>query len=319
MTSFPCNMKPTTSQAAQLAAAERARSGGVLVLRGVALNLALALAKFAGGVWGNSYALVADGVESVADVFSSLMVWGGFRWAAQLPDENHPYGHGKAESLAALTVALFLFGATGWIAVHAVNEIVTPQQEPAPWTLAVLAGVVAIKTVFARRLRELGAETGSQALGAESWHHRADALTSTAAFIGITIAVIGGERYAAADDWAALIACGVIGANGVHVLRQAVGDIMDLAAPDETMSQVETVARGVDGVIDLEKIRVRRAGLSYLVDLHVQVAPELSVKAGHDIAGAVKHALLLAPLQISDVLVHIEPFTAPVPTANDDQ
>ena len=310
---------PSTIHHAQQAAADRARSGGGLVLRGVALNLGLALAKFAGGVWGNSYALVADGVESVADVFSSLMVWAGFRWAAEPPDENHPYGHGKAESLAAFTVALFLFGATGWIAVHAVHEIVTPQREPAPWTLLVLAGVVAIKTIFARRLRDLGAETGSQALGAESWHHRADALTSGAAFIGIAIAVIGGERYAAADDWAALIACGVIGANGVHVLKQAVGDIMDLAAPDETRSRVESVARGVAGVIDLEKVRVRRAGLSYLVDLHVQVAPLLSVKEGHDIAGAVKHALLRAPLQITDVLVHIAPFATETVTATDEQ
>ena len=308
-----------TPDAAHLAAAERARSGGSLVLRGVALNLVLAVAKFTGGVWGNSYALVADGVESVADVFSSLMVWAGFRWAAQPPDENHPYGHGKAESLAALAVALFLFGATGWIAVHAVHEIVTPQREPAPWTLGLLAVVVLVKTLFARRLRAVGQETGSQALGAEAWHHSADAITSAAAFIGIAIAVIGGPRFAAADDWAALIACGVIGANGVHVLRQAVGDIMDLAAPDETTAEVIAVARAVPGVVTLEKVRVRRAGLSYLVDLHVQVEPLLSVRGGHDIAGAVKHALLRSSLQITDVLVHIEPVEEPEQSAIDEQ
>ncbi len=277
------------------------------MLRGVALNLGLALAKFAGGALGNTYALIADGMESVADVFSSLMVWAGFRWAAQPPDENHPYGHGKAESLAALAVALFLFAATGWIAVHAVHEIVTPHRVPAPWTLGVLALVVGVKTLFARRLSALGRETGSNALGAEAWHHGADAITSAAAFVGITVAVLGGQKFAAADDWAALIACGVIGANGVRVLRQAVGDIMDLAAPDETAARVVAVARAVPGVEDLEKVRIRRAGLSYLVDLHVKVQPELSVRAGHDIAGAVKHALLRASLQITDVLVHIEP------------
>lgn len=288
-------------------AAERARSGGALVMRGVALNAVLALVKFAGGILGNTYALVADGVESIADIFSSLMVWAGFRWAAQPPDENHPYGHGKAESLAALAVALFLFGATGWIAVHAVQEIVTPHRVPEPWTLILLAGVVVVKVVFSRRLASLGRETGSNALDAEASHQGADALTSGAAFIGIAIAVVGGQRFAAADDWGALIACGVIGANGVRVMRQAIGDIMDLAAPDETATKVIEVVRAVPGVEDLEKVRIRRSGLSYLVDLHVQVDPNLSVRAGHDIAGAVKHALLEAPLQITDVLVHVEP------------
>lgn len=299
--------------------AQRAESGGALVMRGILLNLVLAAVKFTGGILGNTYALVADGVESVADVFSSLMVWAGFRWAAAPPDENHPYGHGKAESLAALTVALFLFAATGWIAVHAVREIVTPHRVPAPWTLAVLAGVVLAKTVFARRLESLGRATGSTALGAEAWHHGADAITSAAAFVGITIAVVGGDRFAAADDWAALIACGVIGANGVRVLRQAIGDIMDLAAPDETSAKVQAVAAAVPGVEAMEKVRIRRAGLSYLVDLHVKVAPTLSVRAGHDIAGAVKHALLRSPLQITDVLVHIEPAENEDMCATDEQ
>ncbi len=312
-------MSSPTEPSAHDTAAQRAYSGGALVLRGVLLNLGLAGVKFAGGIWGNTYALIADGVESVADVFSSLMVWAGFRWAAQPPDENHPYGHGKAESLAALAVALFLFAATGWIAFHAVHEIVTPHRVPRPWTLVLLGGVVVTKIAFARRLRDLGEQTGSNALGAEAWHHSADAITSGAAFIGITIAVIGGQRFAAADDWAALIACGVIGANGARVLRQAVGDIMDLAAPDETAAQVRAVAAAVPGVRDLEKVRIRRAGLSYLVDLHVQVEPTLSVRAGHDIAGAVKHALLRAPLQITDVLVHIEPADDAPRNTSDEQ
>lgn len=276
-------------------------------MRGVLLNALLAVVKFAGGVAGNTYALIADGVESLADVFSSLMVWAGFRWAAQPPDEDHPWGHGKAESLAALMVALGLFAATGWIAVHAVHEIVTPQKVPAPWTLGLLAGVVAVKAWFARRLRRLSEETGSGALGAEAWHHDADALTSGAAFIGIAIAWVGGPRFAAADDWGALIACAVVGANGVRVLRQAVGDIMDLAAPPVIQAQITAVTREVPGVCGLEKVRVRRSGLSYLVDLHVEVNPTLSVREGHDIAGKVKHALLQAPLHITDVLVHIEP------------
>jgi cation diffusion facilitator family transporter len=278
-----------------------------LVLRGVLINVVLAVVKIVSGVVGNTYALIADGVESIADVISSVLVWAGFRWAAKPPDEDHPYGHGKAESLAALAVALFLFAATAWIAVHAVREIITPHLSPAPWTLLVLGGVVAIKTVFARRLRVLGGATGSRALEAEAWHHWADAITSGAAFIGITIALIGGPGYAAADDWAALVACAVIGYNGLRILRQAMGDIMDLALPPAFEEAVRGVALAVPGVRRLEKCRIRRSGLSHLVEIHVQVDPELSVREGHNIAGAVKHALLAAPLRVTDVLVHIEP------------
>ena len=290
------------------AARDRATVGGALVLRGVALNAVLAVLKLTGGFFGNTYALIADGVESVADIVSSLLVWAGFRWAAKPPDADHPYGHGKAESVAALGVALFLFAATAWIAVHAVREIVTPHLVPAPWTLAVLGGVVGIKIWFARRLRQAGGATGSTALEAESWHHSADALTSLAAFVGITIAVIGGPAYAAADDWAALIACGVVGYNGVRILRQALGDIMDLAVPVAVEAEIRQVAGNVPDVRALEKCRVRRSGLSHLVEIHVEVDPELTVRRGHEIAGAVKHALLRAPLRVTDVIVHIEPY-----------
>lgn len=289
------------------AARERARAGAALVLKGVLLNSVLAAAKLAGGVFGNTYALIADGVESIADIVSSVLVWAGFRWASKPPDADHPYGHGKAESLAALGIALFLFAATAWIAVHAIREIVTPHRVPATWTLLLLAGVVATKLLFARTLQRASGAAGSTALAAEAWHHHADALTSAAAFVGITIAVIGGPEFAAADDWAALIACGVVGFNGVRILRQALGDIMDLAVAPQVESDIRGTALGVDGVRGIDKCRVRRSGLSHLVDIHVEVDPELSVRAGHDIAGAVKHALLRAPFRVTDVLVHIEP------------
>lgn len=289
------------------AARDRARAGAALVLRGLLLNGVLAACKFAGGIFGNTYALIADGVESLTDIVSSVLVWAGFRWAAEPPDADHPYGHGKAESLAALAVALFLFAATAWITIHAVREIVTPHQAPAGWTLALLAAIVAVKAGFARRLRRTGGRTGSTALVAEAWHHGADALTSLAAFVGISIAVIGGPRFAAADDWAALVACGIIGYNGARILRQALGDIMDLAVPADVEAEVRRAALAVPGVRGLDKCRVRRSGLSHLVDIHVEVDPSLSVRDGHEIAGAVKHALLQASLRITDVLVHIEP------------
>jgi cation diffusion facilitator family transporter len=290
--------------------AEVTRRAGLaagLVLRGVALNFFLAMAKLAGGIFGHTYALIADAVESLLDIFSSLLVWMAIRVAARPPDENHPYGHGKAEPLAAMAVALCIFAAAGWIAVHAAREIITPHQGPHWGTLPLVAFVVVVKYLFSRRLLAAGDRDGSTALGAEAWHHYADAVTSAAAFVGITIAVLGGEGYEAADDWAALLACVVIAFNGVQVFNRALGDVMDLAVPLAFETEVRAVASAVEGVRGLDKCRVRKSGLSHLVDIHVEVDPELSVIGGHAIAGAVKHALLRSPLRITDVMVHIEP------------
>ncbi len=286
---------------------ERASQAGGLVLRGMLLNLLLAVLKFAGGIFGNTYALIADGMESLVDILSSALVWAGFRIAAEPPDANHPYGHGKAEPLAALAVALFIFGAAGWIAVHAVREIITPQEAPHWGTLPLLAFIVVVKYGFSRHLLGAGERAGSTALGAEAWHHYSDAVTSAAVFVGITIAVFGGEGYEAADDWAALLACAVIVLNGVRIFKRALGDVMDLAVPEAFEAEVRAVALGVTGVRGIDKCRVRKSGLSHLVDIHVEVNPDLSVRVGHDIAGAVKHALLGSNLRITDVLVHIEP------------
>ncbi|MFN5561966.1 MAG: cation diffusion facilitator family transporter [Opitutaceae bacterium] len=285
----------------------RAEESGRLVLKGIVLNLALAAVKGAGGLFGHSAALVADAIESLLDVATSALVWTGFKWAAQPPDEDHPYGHGKAEALAAFAVALVILGAATWISWFAVGGILVPHEAPEPWTLAVLALVIAGKTLFSRRLAQAGRQQGSSALGAEASHHLSDALTSAAAFIGITLSVLLGPGWETADDWAALLASAVIAANGVTVFRQALHDAMDRAAPGELAAEVQRVALGVAGVVNLDECRVRKSGLAYLVDLHVRVDPTITVHAGHEIAHAVKDALLAAPLRIGDVLVHIEP------------
>lgn len=294
---------------AQQQACDRARHSAGLVLRGVALNAALAAAKLAGGIFGHTYALVADAAESCLDILTSLLVWAGFRVAARPPDANHPYGHGKAEPLAALAVALFIFLVAGWIGWHAAREIMTPHHTPAWWTLLVLAGVVAAKLFFSRRLDLAGEEVGSTALGAEAMHHRSDALTSAAAFVGICIALLGGPGWEVADDWAALFACVIIAFNGFGVLTKALSDVMDTAASAEFEQGVRTVALAVPGVLALDKVRVRKSGLSHLVDIQVRVDGSLTVVQGHDIAHAVKDALLgSASHRISDVSVHIEPM-----------
>jgi cation diffusion facilitator family transporter len=291
-------------------ARERAHASAALVLRGIGLSAVLAAAKFAGGIFGNTYALIADGVESLLDIISSALVWAGFHVAAQPPDEDHPYGHGKAEPLAALAVAVVVLGAAGWIGWHAVKEIITPHQAPAWWTLLLLAGVIVAKAWYSRRMRVAGEAVGSTALGAEALHHWSDALTSAAAFIGITIALIGGPGYEAADDWAALLACVVISVNGVGMFNRAVGDVMDVAVDPAIEQEVRALALTVPGVAALDKCRVRKSGLNHLVDIQVRVNGELTVREGHDIAHAVKDALLASAAHgITDVSVHVEPMT----------
>lgn len=298
-----------SAPAHHLRTARRAGDSAALVLRGIVLNLVLAAVKFAGGIFGHTYALVADAAESLLDVLTSLFVWAGFRVAARPPDEDHPYGHGKAESLAALAVAVFVFSMAGLVGWHAVQEIRTPHRAPEWWTLLVLAGVIVVKLIFSRRMKALGREVGSTALGAEAMHHWSDAMTSAAAFLGIGIALWGGPGWETADDWAALFACIIIAINGGGILQRALGDVMDTAVPAEFEAEVRAIARAVPGVLALDKCRVRKSGLSHLVDIQVRVDGGMSVREGHDIAHAVKDALLdSAPHAISDVSVHVEPM-----------
>ncbi len=287
----------------------RALDSARLVWRGILLNAALAAVKFSGGIFGHTYALIADGAESLLDILSSTLVWAGFRVAARPPDANHPYGHGKAEPLAALAVALFVFAVAGWIALHAVHEIITPHQGPSWWTLLVLAAVIVTKIWFSRRMGVVGEAVGSTALGVEALHHWSDAMTSAAAFVGISIAVWGGPGWETADDWAALFACVIIAFNGVGMFGKALGDVMDSAVSARFEGEVRAIALAVPGVQALDKVRVRKSGLSHLVDIQVRVDGELTVRAGHDIAHAVKDALIgSGPHAISDVTVHIEPM-----------
>jgi cation diffusion facilitator family transporter len=271
------------------------------------INALLAVVKIAVGVLGHSYVLVADGIESTADIFSSVVVWGGLRLALLPADENHPYGHGKAEPVAGIIVSLLLLAAAVLIAVQSLHEILTPHQAPAWFTLPVLLAVIVTKETLFRVAFRAGNSLESTALKSDAWHHRSDALTSAAAFVGIAIALIGGPGYQSADDWAALLACGVIAWNGLRLLRGALDEVMDAAVSPEIVAAVRRIAAGVEGVADIEKCRVRKVGLHLALDIHVVVDGELSVRRGHDIAHRVKDRLLASPHPINDVIVHIEP------------
>lgn len=274
----------------------------------------LAVVKITAGVLGNAYALVADGVESLTDVVSSLVVLGGLRLSRRSGGDDFPYGLGKVESLAAAMVAMLVLSAGVGIAVQAVRELRGPQIAPAPFTLLVLAAVVVVKEGLFRVVAARARQTGSRLLDADAWHHRSDAFTSLAAFVGISVALLGGPEMAAADDWAALLACGVILWNGGRLLRSSVRDVLDVAAPPAVQSRVRSVSLAVPGVADIEQLRVRRSGLVWLVDIHVEVDPDSSVREGHEVAHRVKEALILCELPILDALVHIEPHDPGDPT-----
>ncbi len=274
----------------------------------IVANVLLAAVKIVAGVFGNSYVLIADGVESAADVFSSLVVWSGLRFSVVPADANHPYGHGKAESVASIIVSLVLLAAAVLLAVQSFHEIGAPQpQAPAPFTLFVLLGVIGIKETLYRFAWKTGDSLGSTALKGDAWHHRSDALTSAAAFIGIGIALVGGRKWASADAWAALVACGVIAWNGLRLLRVALDEVMDAAVAPEITAAVRKIAGDVDGVLAIDKCRIRKSGIHLTLDIHVVVDGEWSVRRGHAIAHLVKDRLLASPHHINDVTVHIEP------------
>jgi cation diffusion facilitator family transporter len=275
---------------------------------GLLINAVLVLVKLIAGIVGHANALVADAVESSADIFSSLIVWMGLSIAARPADEDHPYGHGKAEPLAAAVVSLMLLGAAVGISILAIREIRTPHHLPAPFTLFVAAGVIIVKEILYRRVSRVGKDVGSTAVTADAWHHRADAVSSLAAFIGISIALIGGRGWEAADDWAALVAAILVAVNGVRTLRPAISGLMD-EAPDTTVKvRAMDAACSVDGVRRVENLKLRRSGLGFYVDLHVQADPVISLEDAHEIAARVKYAILGAIPNAVNVLVHMEPF-----------
>src|SRR5438876_2450328 len=283
------------------------RTGARIALFGLAINVLLAAAKLLAGLLGHAYVLIADGIESALDVGGSIVIWGGLTVAARPPDATHPYGHGKAEPIAAVVVAVGVLTAGLGLAIQSVREIFLPHHAPAPYTLAVLIVAVILKEILYRYVIRFGREMESTAVKTDAWHHRIDAMTSIAAFIGISVALIGGEAWQSADDWAALFACALIGANGYGLLRPALFEIMDTAPRGKIVRSIRRAARSVPGVIEVEKCRARKMGLDFYVDLHVGVDGSISVHEGHEIAHQVKRAIQQSDSRIADVLVHIEP------------
>ncbi len=274
----------------------------------IAGNALLALLKAITGIIGNSYALIADAIESTTDIFSSLFVLFGLKYASRPPDENHPYGHGKAEPLITFGVVGFLIISATIIAIESIHNIQTPHEIPEWYTIAVLGGIVIFKEANYRFVNKRSEKTKSSSLKADAWHHRSDAITSFMALLGISIALIMGKGYETADDWAALFASGFILYNAYLIFRPALGEIMDEHLHEDLIEEIRSEALKVEGVRGTEKCFVRKTGMYYFVDLHILVEGELSVYEGHAISHAVKDELRLKIPEIADILIHIEPL-----------
>lgn len=270
-------------------------------------NTLLAIIKALAGFFGNSYALIADAIESTTDIFSSLLVLFGLKYSERPADHNHPYGHGKIEPLITFIVVAFLVASAIFIAHESIENIRTPQQAPKPWTLLILSGIILWKEISFQIIIRKSRETNSSSLRADAWHHRSDAITSIMAFTGISIALVLGEGYETADDWAALFASGFILYNCYLIFRPALGEIMDEHLHDDLIQDIRAHSLHVSGVIDTEKCFVRKAGMKYHVDLHVIVDGSISVKKGHDIAHHLQDYLRTQIPAVASVLIHIEP------------
>jgi divalent metal cation (Fe/Co/Zn/Cd) transporter len=270
-------------------------------------NTCLAIIKGIAGVFGNSYALIADAIESTTDIFASFLVLFGIKYSNRPADANHPYGHGRVEPLITFLVVGFLITSASIIAYESVINIRTPHELPKPWTLIVLGAIIIWKEFSFRLVMKRGIQTNSSSLKADAWHHRSDAITSVAAFIGISIALFLGKGYESADDWAALFASAFILYNSYLIFRPALGEIMDEHLYEDLEAEIRKIAVSVDGVIDTEKCFIRKSGMKFHVDLHAVVDGTISVKEGHDISHLLKDTLRENIVDLGHVLIHIEP------------
>lgn len=288
-----------------MSASEKAIQTTVFSILG---NLFLAIFKLITGILGNTYALIADAIESFTDVLSSFLVFFGLKYAQRPADENHPYGHGKIEPLITFFVVVIMVISATIIAYTSILNIYTPHQIPKPWTLFILGGIVIWKEISFQYVYKKSKETNSDTLKADAWHHRSDAISSLAAFIGICFSLYLGKGYEAADDWAALFAAAFILYNCFGIVRPALGEIMDEHLYDDLIKEIRLIATTVKGVEGTEKCFIRKAGTQYHVDLHCLVNATITVREGHDISHDLKNTLMDKLPNVCNVLIHIEPI-----------
>jgi cation diffusion facilitator family transporter len=271
-------------------------------------SIVLSLLKGYVGVEGHSDALIADAIESGTDVFASFLVLFGIYYSTKPADDDHPYGHGKAEALVTFGVVGFLLISATLIAYNGIQHLSVPQEQPELFTLFVLVGIIIWKELSYRYVLSKGKKTNSLSLQADAWHHRSDAISSFIALIGIGLALLFGPAFSKADDWAAIAASLFIVYNAFIIFRPALGEILDEHNHHDLIDKIKEMETHVPGVCGIEKCLVRKTGMTYFVDLHLEVTGTISVNEGHTIAHNFKDYLLKKLPEIHDVLIHIEPF-----------
>lgn len=283
------------------------RDAGRAALLGLVINLLLGLVKLGGGVFGRSVALISDAVNSLGDALGSGVVLFALRVAQQPPDEEHPYGHTRAEAIAGSNVALLIIVSALLVAWEALQRLGHVHAVPPVWTLWIAGANVVIKESLYWYKRRVGRRTGSSALIANAWDHRSDALCSLAVLIGLSLVRWGGRDWMAADDVAALVVVAAILWSGARLLRKSASELMDVQAEPDLVRRIRETAEAVPDVLAVEKLWVRKSGLEYFADIHVEVDPDLSVARGHEVGHQVKDRLRAAFPALRDVLVHLEP------------
>lgn len=277
------------------------------ILISIASSLILAVIKGISGNMGHSDALIADALESSSDVIASLLVLFGMYYSHKPADEDHPYGHGKAEALSTFGVVGFLLISATLIAYNGIQNLFIDQQQPATFTIYILLGIIVWKELSFRYVVNKGKKTNSLSLQADAWHHRADAISSLIALFGIGISIIFGAEYSKADDWAAIVSALFIVYNAYTIFRPALGEILDEHTHHDLIEKIRNMQNEVDGVIAIEKCLVRKTGMYYFVDIHLEVDGNISVEKGHKIGHDFKNHIMNKIPEINDVLVHIEP------------
>jgi len=277
---------------------------GFANLVGILANLALAALKITAGILGKSSAVLADGFHTLSDLISSGVVQVGLVVARRKPDREHPYGHGKAESIAAKLVSVILFLVGLGILLNGIR-LLFKREVVHPTFLAVWAAMISIlvkELLYQYKIRK-GRALSSSSLTADAWHHRSDALSSIVALIG----VVGAQRYPAFDAAGAIGVSVIIIAVAVGIFLKTSNELMDACADDEKFAGVREISEAVEGVLGVETLRIRKSGLHFFVDIHIEVDPAATVLEGHEIARAVRDAVRAEMSSIADVLVHVEP------------
>jgi cation diffusion facilitator family transporter len=278
---------------------------------GLVINLGLGLTKLIGGILGDSFALISDSINSLGDVFGTVVVLVAVRIAQQPADQEHPYGHTRAEAIAASTVAVLIIMSALGIGWEAIQRMSLVHTLPETWTLWIAGGNVVIKEWLYRYKRRVAKRTGSRAMLANAWDHRSDAFCALAVLIGLAVVRWGNGSYMWADELAALVVVAAILFSSFRLYRDSASELMDVQADEGLVEQVRTMASTIPGVRGVEKLWVRKSGLEYFVDIHIEVDPDLTVAEGHRIGHIVKARLTGCFASIRDVLVHLEPFGEP--------